>query len=443
MDCSLWGLKVNEKKHLVIGGCDCVELAKKYGTPLHVVDKNLLQKNYNEFYESFNSHAIDFEIYYSYKTNPVPGILKVLHDSGAGAEVISPYELWLARKLKVGPDSIVYNGPMKSNEGLRIAVKNKIKLININSFNEIENIKNITEELEIQANVGVRICTGVGWGDQFGFKTSSGDAFKAFEKLSRMKHMEIKGIHAHLGTGIKSTFVYEKAIEEMFKFINEIRNRIGVCIKYVDLGGGFGVPTVKLFNRIESKLNRTFDRLYTPPNLKDTPSIKTFADRIVIAIQKECEKYKLKLPVLLFEPGRVITSSAQILLAEVGDLKDKNGGIGIAIADAGINIAFPATWEYHEILVANKMNSKYKKLYSIAGPLCTPADLLYKIKKLPLLEVGDIVSIMDAGAYFTSFSNNFSFPRPAIIMVSDGKHYVIRNPESYENMTCLDNFCSE
>ncbi|MCK4822697.1 pyridoxal-dependent decarboxylase, partial [bacterium] len=117
LDCSSWGLKVNEKKHLVIGGCDCIELARKYGTPLHVVDKNLLQKNYNEFHESFNSHAIDFEIYYSYKTNPIPGILKVLHGSGAGAEVISPYELWLARKLKVGPDSIVYNGPMKSNEG--------------------------------------------------------------------------------------------------------------------------------------------------------------------------------------------------------------------------------------------------------------------------------------------------------------------------------------
>ena len=442
LDCSLWGLTVNEKNHLVIGDCDCVELAEKYGTPLHVVDKDLLQKNYNKFYESFNSHAIDFEIYSSYKTNSIPGILRVLHDSGAGAEVISPYELWLACKLKVDPNSIVYNGPSKSNDGLKMAVKNKIKLINVNSFNEIESIENIAEELETQANVGVRICPGAGWSGQFGFKIKSGEAFRAFEKLSKMKCMEIKGIHAHLGTGIKSTFMYERAIEDIFEFINEIRNKIGICIRYVDLGGGFGVPTVRPFGRIESRLNGAFGRPYTSPSFKDTPSMETFANRIVTAIQKECEKYKLELPVLLFEPGRVITSNAEILLAQVGDLKDRNSDLEMAIINAGINIAFPVNWEYHEILAANKMNSKYEKFYSIAGPLCTPADLLYKIKKLPSLEVSDIVSIMDAGAYFTSFSSNFSFPRPAIVMVSDGNHYILRGREGYEDMISLDNFYS-
>lgn len=438
LDYSLWGLHINERGCLVIGGCDCVELAKEYGTPIHVVDSDLLKKNYNEFYESFKSHDINFEIYYSYKTNPIPGILKVLHANGAGAEVISPYELWLALKLGVNPASIIYNGPYKSHDGLKTAIKNKIKLININSFNEIENIKNIAEELGSRVNVGMRICTSVGWGGQFGFKIDSGEAFNAFDRLNEIKCMEIEGIHIHLGTQIKNAFLYEKAIENVFKFMNEIKNKKGVCIKYLDLGGGFGVPTIKSINKFEFRLNRTFNIPYTAPELEDTPSIRAFADRIAIAVQKECEKYKLNLPVLLFEPGRAITSNAQILLAKVGDLK-RTSELKIAIIDAGINIASPVPWQYHEIFVTNKMTSNCKEFYSIAGPICTPQDLLYKSKKLPELEVGDIVAIMDAGAYFTSFSNNFSFPRPAVVMVSEGNRSIVREKESYEDMTRLDN----
>lgn len=414
-DYSLWGLNINKKGHLIIGGCDCVELVEKYGTPLHVVDKNLLQTNYNEFCESFRSHNIDFEVYYSYKTNTIPGILKVLHESKAGAEVISPYELWLARRLGVNPDLIIYNGPNKSDEGLKIAIENRIKLININSFGEIEKIGNIAQKLQIEANVGVRLCTGVGWGKQFGLEIRSGEAFKAFEKLKKMSYMKIKGVHIHLGTGIKSVSMYKKAIEDIFRFINEIEDKLGICIGCFDLGGGFGVAT------------------------GDAPSMRTFANEIVNTVRKEAEKYKLKLPVLLLEPGRVITSSAQILLTKVGDLREGKRVPKIAIVDAGINIAYPVTWEYHEIFVANKMDSIGKEIYSIAGPLCTPADLLYKYKKLPLLEVGDIVSIMNAGAYFTSFSNDFSFPRPAVVMVSEGSHGNLREKESYEDMIRLDN----
>ena len=116
----------------------------------------------------------------------------------------------------------------------------------------------------------------------------------------------------------------------------------------------------------------------------------------------------------------------------------KHRAARIALIDAGINIASPVAWEYHEILAANKMTVTDKDFYHIAGPICTPMDLLYRNKKLPVLDVGDIVSIMDAGAYFTSFSNNFSFPRPAIVMVSGGKHWILREKEQYEDMIRLD-----
>lgn len=435
---SLWGLTVSQRGHLVIGGCDTVELAEKYGTPLFVVDEARLNKNYKDFYTSLKSQEIDFEIYYSYKTNPVPGILRVLHEYGIGAEVISPYELWLALKLGVVPEKIVYNGPNKSDEGLRCAIERNINLINVNSFNEIDKIEDIAKELRAKPRVGVRVSTTSGWSNQFGFGIKSGDAFKAFEKLSRTNSVQVVGIHVHLGSGIRNTAIYETATEDITDFMHALKEKLNVTIRYLDIGGGFGVPTVKSTSGIETRLHHDFFRPVTPPDAGVAPSIELFIRKIVNKMKQKCDQYKLNLPVLLVEPGRAMTSNAQILLSKIGDLKTGKDGYQIALTDAGINLTHPMSWEYHEIFAANKMKDECNQFYGIAGPICTPTDLFVKNKQLPSLEVGDILSIMDAGAYFTSFSTNFSFPRPAILMVAEGKSWIIRQKEKYEDMTQLD-----
>ena len=435
---SLWGLTVSQSGHLVIGGCDAVELAEKYGTPLFVVDKAQLNKNYKDFYTSLKSQEIDFEIYYSYKTNPVPGILRVLHEYGAGAEVISPYELWLALRLGVVPEKIVYNGPNKSDEGLRCAIERNINLINVNSFNEIDKIENIARELRAKPRVGVRVSTSGGWSNQFGFGIKCGDAFKAFEKLGRANSLQVVGVHVHLGSGIRNTAIYEKATEDITDFMLALKEKLNVTVQYLDIGGGFGVPTVKSTSGIETRLHHDFFRPVRPPDTNVAPSIELFIRKIVDKMKQKCNQYKLHLPVLLVEPGRAMTSNAQILLSRIGDLKTYKSGYRIALTDAGINLTHPMSWEYHEIFAANKMNDEYNQFYGIAGPICTPTDLFVKNKQLPSLEIGDILSIMDAGAYFTSFSTNFSFPRPAVLMVAEGKSWIIRQKESYEDVTQLD-----
>jgi len=438
LDYSLWDLKVNENGNMVIADCNCIELVKEYGTPIFVVNKDELRNNFNKFHKSFESGKIDFEIYYSYKTNPIPGILKVIHESGAGAEVISPYELWLAHKLEVEPDSIIYNGPNKTYEGLEFAIKKKIKLININSFNEIEMIKMISEKSGLKPKVGVRVNTSVGWCNQFGFSIKSGKAFKAFKRLKEIDSLDTVAIHVHLGSDIKSIKTYQTSIEEIYHLIRSLKQKLNVCIKYLDVGGGFGVSTVKGRSGIEFISQKIFSTPILPPKISATPSIETFVDCIIKTVKAQCKKYNLELPVILVEPGRAITSNAQLLLTRVGDLKITDNESRIAIVDAGINIAYPTTWEYHEIYCINKMNSENVEYYSIAGPICTPSDLYIINKRLPLLEIGDILSIMDAGAYFTSFSNNFSFPRPPVIIASKGKHQLIRDKESFEDMIRLD-----
>lgn len=438
MDLSLWGFHSNEKQHLVLGGCDCVELAEKYGTPLFVCDKTLLENNFDQFQGSLASHAIRFEILYSYKTNPVPGIIRALHDKGAGAEVVSPYELWLALKYRVDPADIVYNGPNKSDEGLRMAVSANIKLINVNSFREIDALEGLAAECGARPQVGVRISTLAGWGGQFGFKLESGEALQAFDRLHRSPSLQPAAIHFHLGTNLKDSHSYRSALISSLGLARELKEKYDIRITYLDLGGGLGIPTVRDLERRENRLNATFNKPHLPPDPGHTHSIKAFVNDIARTFREECKALHLEPPILLLEPGRALTGNTEILLATVGDFKQTRNGYDIALLDAGINIALPLTWEYHEIFLANRIHDLRDRRYGLAGPLCTPTDFFLKSKRLPHLQVGDILAITDTGAYFTSFANDFSFPRPAIVMVREGNHWIIRDRETFDDLVAKD-----
>ncbi len=437
-DCALWGLGVNDKHHLTIGGHDCVELAAQYGTPLFVVDKQRLQNNYAMFRDCLASLSLRGEILYSYKTNPVPGILAALHTSGAGAEVISPYELWLALHLGVHPEAVVYNGPNKSEEGLRLAVRRAIKLINVNSFREIEILERLAAEEEARPAVGVRISTIAGWGAQFGFKLETGEAHEAFARLQAGRRLQAKAIHVHLGTNVSDPHTYRSALVMILRFIRELKDRFDITIQYLDMGGGYGVPTVRALGKQEARRNTFLYKPFQPPAPDQVPSISAFIQEIEQTFRGECRTLGLVEPVLLFEPGRAMTSNTEILLTAVGDFKETRNGFNIALLDAGINIAQPLQWEYHEILLANKTDARYDRRYGLAGPICTPSDLFLKSKRLPELQVGDLLSIMDAGAYFTSFANDFSFPRPAIVMVDEGRKQMIRERETFDDLIRKD-----
>jgi len=433
-----WGIVINGQGRLVIGGCDSVALTEKYGTPLFVVNNERLVQNYREFASAFASHNIHYELYYSYKTNPVPGIVRVLHEQGAGAEAISPYELWLADQMKVDPGKTIYNGPNKSDDGLAYALERKIKLININSFTEIDKMARIAQHLKVRPQVGIRVTTGGGWGNQFGFSIANGDAFKAVEKLAKLDDCLLTGIHVHLGSGLKTTVIYENAIREIIRLMLCIKQKLGIDIRFLDLGGGFGVATVKSVSGIEARLHHDFYQPYAPPKLSVTPSITRFVDALVFTLKANCASLNLQVPTLLLEPGRALTSNAEFLLTRIGDLKKVTDHYQIALADAGINLAHPLSWEYHEIFVADKMTSSRDRCYGIAGPICSPMDLYIKSKWLPTLEIGSLLCIADAGAYFTSFSTEFSFPRPAIILAHDGNATIIRRRASYQDLTHLD-----
>jgi diaminopimelate decarboxylase len=447
----LWGLNVNDKDHLVIGNCDTIKLVDEYGTPLYIVNKERLRENYNRINTAFKSRYSNVDVYYSYKTNCIPAVLEVLHESGAKAEVISGYELWLALKLGVSPNSIIFNGPNKTDDELLTAIKHEIKLINADSISEIERINKIAGKLGTKANVGIRICPsivpkgmnpGTATGSKkshFGVDLESGEALEAFEKAAKANNINLLGMHCHIGSGVKDTKSYVKAAQKLLKLAAEIRNNLQVDIQYLDLGGGYGTPCHQDMSGFQFLSYLIFNRLPPTPNPESCPTIDDFAHKITQKIKESCKEYDLSEPNLILEPGRYLTGDTQVLLLRVGGIKERKGMAKYVLTDGGMFSTSLMVWvEYHKVFVANKMSAEDSEKYMIFGRVCTTADWLYKNMKLPKLEKNDVLAVMDTGAYFTATSSNFSYPRPPILMVKDGKAQIIREAESYDDLIRKD-----
>jgi diaminopimelate decarboxylase len=280
----------------------------------------------------------------------------------------------------------------------------------------------------------VRVVASVGWSGQFGLRIRGGEAFAAFERMIACRHLDPCGLHIHLGTGIRESGVYLAAIREMLEFADELRGRLGVAIRVFDFGGGFGVPTVRPFTGDDVRLMLAGD----PPGAIDTRSmirLDWLSRQIGALLDAHGGRENAD---VLFEPGRSITSTAQTLLLRVIATKPAASGGRTAILDGGKNVAMPLEWEYHEIFPASNMRGTPRVPHGLFGPLCHPGDVIRRRKDMPVLAAGDVVALMDAGAYFVPNQMNFSFPRCGAILVQDGAATVIREHESLADIVRRD-----
>ena len=433
---SLWDMTVNAEGHLCVRGHDLVGIAEQYGTPLHVVDEARLERNFRGFLDAFRRHYPRVEIGYSYKTNPLPGVLQRLHRWGAWAEVISHFELWLALRLGVPPERIVFNGPGKTYDALDLAVSRNIAVINIDGLAEIDVIEALAEKHGVRQSVGLRLITSVGWSEQFGLPIASGVAREAARRLRECPHVTIAALHLHLGTGIADLATYLTGIKEVGAFAEDLRRELGVRLKFLDLGGGFAAPTVKKFSAIdEVLLQHGLPAL--PPDLSGRSLAERHAGDIIAAVKSALHTDEAG-PTLLFEPGRAITGSAQTLVLSVLGRKDFGREVPALILDGGRNVAMPSAWQYHALLPVSEAAAPGTRYYDVFGPLCHPGDLLFRSRWLPEVQTGDLLAIMDAGAYFIPNQMNFSNPRPAAVVVSEHGWDVIRARESFDDIVRLD-----
>lgn len=432
-----WGASVSASGHLVIGGCDVTDLAARFGTPLFVVDRSRLEADYRRFRDSFARLYPQVEVGYSYKTNPLPGVIAVLHELGALAEVISHFELWLAFELGVAPARVLFNGPGKGRDAIELAVSRGVKLINIDSLEEIELVAAAARSAGRRQPVGVRVVTSVGWSSQFGLPIGSGDAFEAFRRLKRKEDLLPVGLHVHLGTGIRDVQTYLRAVREVMEFAQALRSLLRVEISCFDLGGGFGVPTVQPYDTWDYRLMR-HGRPPAPIDLSAAPAASDHARGIVDLVRRFYPAGGATQPTLAFEPGRALTSSAQSLILRVLTVKRGAASSPTVILDGGKNVALPTGYESHELLPVTRANQKRARACNFYGPLCHPGESLFVEKEFPPVEPGDLVAIMDAGAYFVPNQTNFSHTRPAAVLVKDGQATLLRARESFHDIVARD-----
>jgi len=399
------------------------ELSEEYGSPLFIVSADQIRENLETFTSSFHDKYPRITVAYSYKVNCLPEVLKVIHNQGTWAEVASGFEFEIAKKVGVPGESIVFNGPFKSKEELRKAIK-ELALINVDHFDEITQLEEIAKESGKTIDIGIRLNMEVGIDqlpDRFGFNLESGEALQVVSRCSEKGLLNITGIHVHLTSyivekesednipakGIKLIWpkdhqAYSQAAEKIVQFVNEINEKFNINIAYLDMGGGF--PTVE--------------------------GISPYVDAIVEPILEGLSHDDL--PILILEPGRAVVSDAADLITTVVAKKELPGGQRAIVVDAGINVLPTSFWKFQEVQYFNTSDTKLEETI-IYGPLCLQTDIIAKTK-LPELKTGDRLLVKNVGAYNIPQSSTFIYPQPTVLLLDGNDVVVIKEREKIEDL---------
>jgi diaminopimelate decarboxylase len=431
-----WNLTRDAAGELKLSDLSLSDLATQYGSPLFVVDAQKLDANAAAFQQVPAGAQAGIECFYSYKTNPVPAVLERLHRRGVGAEVISEYELWLAQKLGVPGERIVMNGPGRTLAALRRGVEIGA-LVCINHMEEIAVVAQLARELGRRARVGLRVVPQAGWSNQFG-EPIGASALLGYRDMLQRPELEVVALHAHLGAEIESEGQLARFVDELLSFCDELQAQLGFWPAILDVGGSLANATTTKLDARALRLNSALGFDLVPRDPASVIGIADYVSRLVSRVEAHCLKKRSPRPRIFAEPGRAMTSNTQLLLCQVMTLKHTGTpGVVHAVLDAGINIAEPMRAEYHQLFSLRTQQAR-EHSYRLVGPICTPMDTLAWCVRMPELTPGSRLAIMDTGAYFIPFSTSFSFPQPGLVMVDEGRSWIARRYETFDDLVRRD-----
>jgi diaminopimelate decarboxylase len=422
---------VDSQGHLNIGGCDCVELSKKFGTPLYILDEDTLRSRCREFKAEFTKRYSDTIILYASKAFLNRALATILNEEGLGLDVVSGGELSLAQSVDFPRESVYFHGNNKTQDEIKLALDWGVGQVVVDNFYELELLNSLAHKIGAKQNILLRLNPGVdphthrhtttGMLDsKFGIPLASGQAETAVTKAMSASNLNLVGLHFHLGSPIPHTAPYEMAINLVINFAREMKDKHGFSLSELSPGGGFAVK-------------------YTAD--QQTPGIDDYSEAITKAVSNLVEKVDLPYPKLIVEPGRAVVAQAGVALYTVGSIKEIPGVRKYVCVDGGMgdNIR-PALYEArYEALVANKIGQDESTKVTVAGKYCESGDILARDVSLAPVSAGDIIAIPVSGAYSAPMSSNYNMiPRPAIALVKDGKARLIRKRETYKDLMRLD-----
>ena len=417
----------NSFNHLEIGGCDVVDLAKEYGTPLYIFDEFTLRNMCRQFKTEFTSRYENTKVLYASKAFINIAIAKIINDEGLGLDVVSGGELFVAINAGIDISNVYFHGNNKSIEELELAVKNKIGRIVVDNFYEMYKLNEIAQNLGTAQDILIRVSPGIDphthektttgiLDSKFGFSIETGDALRAIQKSESLGNLNFQGVHFHLGSPIFELDPYEQGIKTVLSFTSS--NNIE--LNEFSPGGGFAIG-------------------YVQESLP--PSVASYAETITRTLISTCSNLGIRPPELIIEPGRSIIGRAGVALYSVGAIKDipsirkyvsLDGGMGDNVRPAMYDAKYSA-------IIANRVNDNPKEIVSLAGKYCESGDILIKDIKLPVLETGDMIAIPSSGAYAPSMASSYNLnPRPPMVMVLKGESRLIRRKEEYQDYLIFD-----
>ncbi|NMS91697.1 diaminopimelate decarboxylase [Clostridioides difficile] len=423
-------MTVNDNE-LYIGGVSCLELSKKYQTPLYVFDEALVRQNCREYVEYFKAKDGKNKVAYAGKAFLPIYMCNLINEEQMCLDVVSGGELYTAYKSNFPMEKVFFHGNNKTKEEINMGLDLGVGKFVVDNFYELDLIEKLCEEKSKTQEIYFRITPGIeahthdyiktGQIDsKFGFALVNGDLFRAIEKLSEYKNIRLVGLHAHIGSQIFDVEPYIDTVDIMMNLVKEIKEKFNIQLTEIDLGGGVGVYYSK----------------------EDKPkTIKEFCETIIAKAESSCKELGIEVPILVIEPGRSIVANAGSTLYTVGSIKDiKDVRVYVSVDGGMTDNVRPSLYQAsYECSIVNKINHETMNHVTIAGKCCESGDILIGDVDIMDIKSGDILITTSTGAYGYSMSSNYNkIPRAAVVSVFDGTDKIICKRQSYEDLLALE-----
>lgn len=421
-------IKGNE---LCIGGISCSDLVKEFGSPLYVMDENLLISTCKSYYDNFKCKENNNRVAYAGKAFLTKAMCKLVNEQNLYLDVVSGGELFTAYKAGFPLNKVYFHGNNKSRGEIELGVKLGVGKFVVDNLDEMKMLNEEAGNNNVKQDIYLRLTPGIeahthdyiktGQIDsKFGFAPVGETIMNAVKLALDCENLNLKGLHCHIGSQIFETEPYKDAVEIMMNFIKEIKDQTGHTIPELDLGGGFGIH-------------------YTDEDKPREP--KEYCEVILNKVDEVCSKLNIEKPILTIEPGRSIVGNAGTTLYTIGAIKNIEGVRTYVSVDGGMtdNIRPALYGAKYEMAIANKIDKKANTRVAIAGKCCESGDIFIEDICIQEPKIGDILAVFSTGAYGFSMSSNYNKnPKAPVVFVKDGVARIVSKRQSYEELLELE-----
>lgn len=425
-------VSINEKGHLTFAGLDTIELAAKHGTPLYLMDEDLIRERVREYRDAMKDFFPEGSLpEFASKAFSCRRIYEIMAEEGIDIDAVSPGEIYTALNAGFPMERCFFHGNNKTDSDISFAIQSGVGFFVVDNTDELESLERIAGEMGKKQKILLRLTPGIdphthkkistgSVESKFGIAIETGQAFDAVETVLNLKNVELCGFHCHIGSQIFESEPFCTAAQVMLDFISEIRDRLGYTASMLNLGGGFGVRYVE-----------------SDPVICYRDKIKEVADMV----KARCAELSLPVPQILMEPGRSLVADSGMTLYTVGSVKDIPGFTSYVSIDGGMadNPRYTLYESQYTVINASKANAPADYKATVAGRCCESGDLIQEDVSLARPCRGDIVAVLTTGAYNYSMASNYNrIPRPPVVMLSNGEDRVAVRRETFEDLCLLD-----